>query len=128
VSGDAQPGAALRRGASRDRLDPRHLGRTPLLLKSLELDELGDDDDDAAVARGVDRPLLPGIDTTSTDPADDELNTGWTQSLWSDMHARSSGGLSLPHSRIAIGMSTVGTSARPCLAFRSRHADVPLVR
>jgi FAD/FMN-containing dehydrogenase len=50
---------------------------------------------DATAFAGRTAPYLLSLDTTWTDPADDERNIAWTRKVWSDMHAYSSGGLYL---------------------------------
>jgi FAD/FMN-containing dehydrogenase len=40
-------------------------------------------------------PVLLSLDTTWSDPADDERCIGWTRRFWSEMHAHSSGGVYL---------------------------------
>jgi FAD/FMN-containing dehydrogenase len=44
---------------------------------------------------GRSAPFMLSLDTTRTDPADDERCIAWTRRVWSEMHAYSSGGLYL---------------------------------
>jgi FAD/FMN-containing dehydrogenase len=50
---------------------------------------------DATAFAGRTAPYLLSLDTSWTDPSDDERAIAWTRKVWSDMHAHSSGGLYL---------------------------------